>query len=198
MAHYIEGIEDKEALRNDFNKNFEGALRAQQRLKTISAGQFQVATYENPLACVSSLLRRNGLELNSLSTIVADFVMVNERSGQGSAKIPSLYVLADNFAKDPSTFERVPLIIVYSGKPASEIITDPSFERWVKFAEKNPANTPAIGYRGKTGDLQDDVIDLFRLVKRGDDAIRTSSLEEYRAQLHQEARTARYLLKNLQ
>ena len=195
MTHYIVGIEDKKPLREAFNATFEGALKSFQRMKQISVGAYAVEGHEFPLGAVSSLLSRNARETGSLSTVVADFVMVNSLSPVSKDTRPSLYLLHDQFTKDVDTFARVPLIIVYSGKPAGEITSDQSFRNWVESAQKGPVYTPAIGYRGKTGDIQGDIIDLFKIVRGVDAGVKAAgSVDAYRVQLHERARSARYVL----
>lgn len=197
MTHYIEGIEDKTVLREDFTRTFTGALRAEQRARSISSGQYTIVAHEDPAKCITNLQYNNTADPNSLTTIIADYVMVNAKTPQGTPQKPSLYVLADQFSKQPYFFTRVPLIIVYSGKPSQEIISDPSFQQFVDFARTNPEGTPAIGYRGKTGDLQGDIIDLFRLVKRNEQGVGLKTIGGYRRALHTDTRAVKYVLNDL-
>ncbi len=197
MTHYIEGIEDKTPLREDFTRTFTGALRAEQRARSISSGQYTVVAHEDPAKCIANLQYNNTANPDSLTTIIADYVMVNARTPKGTPPKPSLYVLAEQFSKQPQLFTRVPLIIMYSGKPSSEIISDPSFQQFVEFARTNPEGTPAIGYRGKSGDLQGDIIDLFRLVKRNEEGVGLKTIGAYRTAFHTDTRAVRYVLKDL-
>ncbi len=197
MVHYIVGIEDKAPLREGFQRNFEGAIKSMVRRGVIQQGQYVVETHETPVECVKSLLRRNVGEEGNLSTLVADFVMVNAQSSPARDARPSLYLLHDQFNQDMDTLAAVPLIIVYSGKPAREIVTDKAFELFVNSAGASPNSTPVIGYRGKSGDLQGDVVDIFGIVQSVDVAVqKLGSVEAFRVANHVTSRNAGYVLQN--
>ncbi len=200
MTHYIVGIEDKAPLRESFNATFAGAIRSLERQKKISAGSYAVETHESPLECIRSLSFRNKMGLGgdkSLSTIVADYVMVNNRSPVDKDTRPSLYLLHEQSKRDPAVLAQVPLIIVYSGKPAEEIIFDSSFILFTDLANQYPAATPVIGYRGKTGDLQGDVIDLFGIIQSVDLAVKAAgSVDNFRCVNHKTVSNTKYILKN--